>query len=274
MRSGAGADRERALEPGRRSRAGAPPAVGRVVGATGALGAAGAPGAAVAPSGAGSTTVESSGAIDAAGSGTVVVSISSIVASTCASGSDVVDAGSGSSGGCGSVGLGRSRQRSHRRDQTGEARGRGDRHAPSGATRRVRLPRTPVADPLGGRGCLGLGLDGSDRVGGLLVGGADRGRAPWRCGRWRWNRPRHRRVDRRSGRRHAATRPETGESFFGGEFGHRRPQFSTLMRPFSTVAWNSSSRWVAVLKNLISTVRGPFLSTCDTQFDCRATEAT
>jgi hypothetical protein len=50
---------------------------------------------------AGSTTVESSGAIDTAGSGTVVVSNSSIVASTRASGIDVVGAGSGSSGDCG-----------------------------------------------------------------------------------------------------------------------------------------------------------------------------
>jgi hypothetical protein len=51
--------------------------------------------------GAGFTTVESSGAIDAAGSGTVVVSDSSIVTSICASGIEVVDAGSGSLGGSG-----------------------------------------------------------------------------------------------------------------------------------------------------------------------------
>jgi hypothetical protein len=51
---------------------------------------------------AGSATVESSGTIEAAWSGTVVESSSSIVASTRASGIEVVDAGSGSSGGSGS----------------------------------------------------------------------------------------------------------------------------------------------------------------------------
>ena len=83
---------------------------------------------------------------------------------------------------------------------------------------------------------------------------------------WRRKRQRNRRLP--------AAGPQQRKTFLWGEFVAHPPSLSTLMRPPSSSAWNCASRSVTTLKNLTSTVPGPFRSIWKTQFADGVTDHT